>query len=197
MFVPRPCATRGCGRPALSGADVCIVHHPAPSEHVRSLLKSAQGPLVLWDMDLAGARIEDVDLSGVEMHGCRLTAATLIRVKLAGAQIHLSFLDRATFEACDATGATLQNAVFAGSELAGCSFVECEIIQSNFLGIRALRTRFDHSNLYGSRFIGSLLEEVSMRDCSLMRTIFDVDHRTSVDFKSSNTNEALFLEQAP
>jgi uncharacterized protein YjbI with pentapeptide repeats len=133
----------------------------------------------------------------VEMHGCRLTAATLVRVKLAGAQIHLSFLDRATIVACDATGATFQNAVFAGSELVDSTFVECEIVQSNFLGIHAVRTRFDHSNLYGSRFIGSVLEEVSMRDCSLMRALFDAGHRASVDFTTSNTNEALFLEQAP
>jgi len=152
---------------------------------------------VLRDLDLAGAHIEDMDLSGVQMHGCRLTAATLARVALRGAQIHLSFLDRATFESCDATGGNYLNSVFAGCELVDCIFAESEIVQCNFLGIRAVRTRFDHSNLYGSRFVGSILEEVSMRDCSLMRTLFDAGHRAAVDFKSSNPNEAVFLEQSP
>jgi uncharacterized protein YjbI with pentapeptide repeats len=81
--------------------------------------------------------------------------------------------------------------------LSGCSFVDCEIVQVNFLGIRCVRTGFDHSNLYGSRFVGSLMEAVSMKDCNLTRTTFDVGHRTAVDFHSSNTNEATFLEPVP
>ncbi len=194
MFVPRSCAVQGCGRPALSGATTCVVHHPSPVAHVRSILQPGR---VVRDLDLAGARIEDVDLSGVQLYGCRLTAATMARVILRGAQIHLSFLDRATFTSCDATGGNFLNSVFAGCELLDCTFAECEIVQCNFLGIRAVRTQFDHSNLYGSRFVGSILQEVGMRDCSLMRTLFDAGHRAIVDFRSSNPNEAVFLEQSP
>ena len=57
-----------------------------------------------------------------------------------------------------------------------------------------MRAIFDHSNLYGSRFVASLLESVTMKDCNLMRASFDAAHRTAVDFRSSNTNEATFLE---
>ena len=71
------------------------------------------------------------------------------------------------------------------------------IIQGNFLGIRGVALSFDHSDLYGSRFVGSLLEKVTMRDCNLTRSSFDESHRGVVDFRSSNTNEALFIEVEP
>jgi uncharacterized protein YjbI with pentapeptide repeats len=194
MFVPRPCSEKGCNRPALSGAAACAVHLPSASEHAAALMAPRNGRIVLEDLDLAGVRLQDLDLSGALVSGCRLTASTFLRVKLAGCQVSLSFLDRATFEDCDFSGASVQNSVFAGSRLAGCSFEDCEIVQVNFLGIQAERVRFDHSNLYGSRFIGALLVSVSMRDCNLTRTYFDLPHRDGVDYRSSNTNEALFQE---
>jgi uncharacterized protein YjbI with pentapeptide repeats len=197
MFMPRSCTRKGCGRPALSASDSCIVHHPDPEGHVMSLLRTLGRPAGLRDLDLPGIIVSDVDLSAAEISGCRFTAATFLRVKFGGAQIQLSFLDRATFTECDFSGANIQNSVLAGSLLSGCSFVDCEIVQVNFLGIRCVRTGFDHSDLYGSRFVGSLLEQVSMKDCNLTRTTFDVGHRTVVDFHSSNTNEASFLEPVP
>jgi len=194
MFDPRPCANNGCNRPALSGSPGCIVHTPAAAEHVARVLQPKDGAIILKDLDLPGVRIEDVDLTGADISGCRLTAATLIRVKLSSAQVHLSFLDRATFEDCDFSECVLLNSVFAGSRLLRCSFQNCEIVQVNFLGVQGERLQFDHSNLYGSRFIGAFLDSVSMRDCNLTRTFFDVPHRDSVDFHSSNTNEAVFQE---
>jgi uncharacterized protein YjbI with pentapeptide repeats len=194
MFDPRPCADKSCNRPALSGSDACIVHTPLAAEHVRRLLQRRDGAVILRDLDLAGIRVEDMDLAATDISGCRLTAATFTRVKLSAAQVHLSFLDRATFEDCDFSGGVLENSVFAGSRLVRCSFQDCEIVQVNFLGIQGQGLTFDHSNLYGSRFIGALFESVSMRDCNLTRTFFDAPHRASVDFHSSNTNEALFQE---
>jgi uncharacterized protein YjbI with pentapeptide repeats len=197
MFDPRPCAEKGCGRPALSGAERCIVHVGDPAQHVASILQRAGTPAAMRDLDLPGISLIDVDLSGAEISGCRLTAASFFRVKFTRAQIHLSFLDRATFTECDFTGATLQNTVLAGSSVTDCTFEDCEILQANFLGIRGVRCVFDHSNLYGSRFIGSLFEQVSMRDCNLTRAGFDSTHRAGVDFHASNTNEASFLEPVP
>ena len=194
MFVPRSCAHKGCGRPALSASDFCIVHHPDPEGHVRGLLRSLGSPASLDDLDLPGVIVSDVDLSAAEISGCRFTAATFLRVRFSGAQVHLSFLDRATFTDCDFSGANIKNSVLAGSTVTGCSFTDCEIVQVNFLGIRCERSIFDHSDLYGSRFVGSLMEGVSMKDCNLTRTTFDAGHRTAVDFRSSNINEATFLE---
>jgi uncharacterized protein YjbI with pentapeptide repeats len=195
MFAPRACAKKGCNRPALSGSPACIVHTPDAAGHVAGLVRRVGGNVILRDLDLAGIRLEDVDLSHAEISGCRLTAATFVRVKLASARIHLSFLDRATFEDCDFSQAVMQNSVFAGSRLLGCDLQDSEIVQVNFLGIQGTRIRFDHSNLYGSRFIGAVLESVSMRDCNLTRTFFDLPHRDAVDFHSSNTAEAVFQEQ--
>lgn len=194
MFAPRPCIKKGCNRPALSGSSGCIVHTADAAAHVAGILGPDGGGRVLRDLDLAGIRLEDSNLAGAEITGCRLTAATFVRVTFASARIHLSFLDRATFEDCDFSGAVMQNSVFAGSRLVGCGFQDSEIIQVNFLGIQGTRIRFDHSNLYGSRFIGAVLESVSMRDCNLTRTFFDPVHRDGVDFRSSNTAEAVFQE---
>jgi uncharacterized protein YjbI with pentapeptide repeats len=194
VFAPRACSENGCNRPALSGSAGCIVHTQNAARHVAGLLERKGGELILRDLDLPGVRIEDADLSRADISGCRLTAATFVRVKLSAARLSLSFLDRATFEDCDFSGAALQNSVFAGSRLTRCSFQDCEIIQVNFLGIKGDCVQFDHSNLYGSRFIGALLEMVSMRDCNLTRTYFDLPHKAAIDFHSSNTNEAVFQE---
>ena len=67
-------------------------------------------------------------------------------------------------------------------------------MQVNFLGIAGSNLRFDHSNLYGSRFTAAVLSAASMRDCNLTRATFDVPHRTGVDFHSSNLSEAVFEE---
>jgi len=197
MFVPRGCKERGCGRPALSGSDKCVVHHGDVAAHVQRLIAGTGGRIVLRDLDLTGIRLTDTNFTDAELTGCRFTAATFVGVTFRDAQIHLSFLDRATFEHCDFTGATLQNAVCAGSEFLDCTFCDCEVVQTNFLGIHGVGTSFDHSNLYGSRFVGSVLERVSMRDCNLTRAYFDLPHRESVDFRSSNTNEAVYVEPLP
>ena len=93
----------------------------------------------LRDLDLAGITLEDEDLCGLEISGCRLTAATFTRVQaFTGAAIQLSFLDRATFAECDFSGVIILNAVFAGSRIESCPFTDSEIIQGNFLGIRGV-----------------------------------------------------------
>jgi len=197
MFVPRPCAQKGCGRPALAESTLCVVHHPDAASHVREIFRAARSGAGLRDLDLTGISLQEEDLGDMEISGCRLTAASFTRVRLSGAIIHLSFLDRATIRDCDFSGSNIQNAVFAGSTIDGCAFSDAEIIQGNFLGISGNDITFDHSDLYGSRFIGSWLEKVSMRDCNLTRAHFDSAHLAVVDFRLSNTNEAVFLEVEP
>ncbi len=197
MYVPRSCAVKRCGRPALAKSDRCVVHHPEAAAHLRELLREARISSGLRDLDLTGITLIDEDLAGLEIAGCRLTACTLTRVRLRGAAIQLSFLDRATIRECDFSQANIVNSVFAGSRIEGCAFTDSEIIQTNFLGISGSAVSFDHSDLYGSRFIGSVFERASMRDCNLMRAHFDAAHQTTVDFHLSNTNEAVFIEEQP
>jgi uncharacterized protein YjbI with pentapeptide repeats len=197
MYVPRQCEQKGCGRPALSESGRCVVHHPDVTGHVKEILRIARGSSALRDLDLAGATLVDEDLSGLEISGCRLTAASFTRVRFAHASFQLSFLDRATLRECDLSGVNILNAVFAGSAIEYCPFTDSEIMQGNFLGIRGIGLSFDHSDLYGSRFIGSWLENISMRDCNLTRAHFDSAHRAVIDFHLSNTNEAVFIEAEP
>jgi len=197
MFVPRPCAHRGCGRPALSGSDSCVVHHVDPVAHVKEILRVAHTSARMQDLDLAGITLEDEDLSGIDISGCRLTAANFARVRFSRTKIYLSFLDRTAMLECDFSGVNIVNSVLAGSRIENCPFTDSEIIQGNFLGISGVSVTFDHSDLYGCRFIGSWMKNVSMRDCNVTRAYFDSSHRTVIDFHLSNTNEAVFLELAP
>ena len=194
MYVPRPCSHKGCGRPALAESDACVVHHPDTRTHVKGILRAARAARGLRDLDLTGITLEDEDLGDMEISGCRLTAASLTHVRLSRAAIHLSFLDRTTLRECDFSGANIVNSVLAGSRIENCPFTGSEIIQANFLGISGISVSFDHSDLYGSRFIGSWLEKVSMRDCNLTRVHFDSAHRGVIDFHLSNTAEATFIE---
>jgi len=165
--------------------------------YVKEILGIARAAALMKDLDLVGIAVEDEDLSGIEISGCRLTAATLTRVRFSHAAIHLSFLDRATLRVCDFSRVNIVNSVLAGSQIEKCIFTDSEIIQGNFLGISGVSVTFDHSDLYGCRFIGSWMEKVSMRDCNLTRAHFDSTHRAVIDFHLSNTNEAVFLEPAP
>jgi len=176
---------------------MCVVHHPDAASHVKEILRVGRSASGLRDLDLAGITLQDEDLRGIEISGCRLTAASLTRVRLSEAAIQLSFLDRATLKECDLSGTNLLNAVFAGSHMESCQLTDSEIIQCNFLGISGIAVAFDHSDLYGSRFVGAWLDNVSMRDCNLTRVHFDTAHRATVDFRMSNTNEAIFIEVAP
>ncbi|HTP59987.1 MAG TPA: pentapeptide repeat-containing protein, partial [Spirochaetia bacterium] len=122
--MPRPCAQKGCGRPALAESTLCAVHHPDAASHVKEILRAARGAAGLRDLDLTGISLQDEDLGGMEISGCRLTAASFTRVRLSGAAIHLSFLDRAALRDCDFSGANIQNSVFAGSTIDGCTFTD-------------------------------------------------------------------------
>jgi uncharacterized protein YjbI with pentapeptide repeats len=96
----------------------------------------------------------------------------------------------------DFTGSTIQNSIFAAALIEEASFSESDLLQCNFMGARLRKTLFDHSNLYGSRFIGASFDEVGMRDCNMKRVCFSRG-ATGVDFRASNTNEALFVEERP
>ena len=123
----------------------------------------------LHDLCLGGIEIEAADLSGREITGCDFTGARFTGVSFTGCRILLSFFENACFVGCDFSRAAMQSSLFAGSYLEDCVLEDCELVQVSFLGVRARRVRFDHSNLYDSRFTGADLAGVTMRDCNLTR----------------------------
>ena len=133
--------------------------------------------------------------SRAEIAGCRLTAATFTRVKLSAAFIQLSFLDRATFGSAISPRKHHQLRL-RGFPRGNCPFEDCEIIQVNFLGIRGDAVSFDHSNLYGSRFIGSCWkgEHAGLQPHA---RVLRFSSQRSGDFHMSNTSEAPFIEEEP
>jgi len=92
--------------------------------YIKEILGTARAIAMMKDLDLAGVTLEDEDLSGIEISGCRLTAASLTRVRFSHAAIHLSFLDRATLRECDFSCVNIVNSVLAGSQIENCTFTD-------------------------------------------------------------------------
>ena len=129
----------------------------------------------------------------MQIERCDLSGAVLERVRLSCSIFQLVFLDGAVLTDCNFSGAKIRSALFADSRIEGCTFTDCDLVLCNLMGVRCGGTVFDHSNLYGSRFIGARFEKVSMRDCNLTRTFFTRGQEADIDFRSSNTNEAIFV----
>ncbi len=189
----RPCSVPHCAGTALTGLSVCSVHCDDVVSYARRIAEILHGEKRLVDYDISGITLADLDASGVQVSGCNLAGLRLRSVLLRKSSFQLVFCDSAEILACDFSGSTLLNSVFAGSLIEECLFAESDLLQCNFMGIRCRATTFNHSNLYASRFLGGSFEGVGMKDCNLTRVRFDGTVR-GVDFRSSNTNEATFVE---
>jgi uncharacterized protein YjbI with pentapeptide repeats len=193
MFDSLPCSEPGCPNGALTGLRTCALHSKDLDSYERRIAMMLQREKRLVDYDISGITLEDFKAEDAQISGCNLRGVRIRRVSLPNALLGLVFLDSAEMEDCDFSAASIQNSVFAGSLLSRCSFRSSDLLQCNFMGIRCRAVSFDHSNLYASRFLGGSFSEVGMKDCNLTRARFTAGV-TGVDFRSSNTNEASFLE---
>ncbi len=193
MFDTRPCSAPGCARNALTGLNACALHCGDLHGYEKRISEILRKEKRLFDHDIRGITLMDFRADETQISGCNLCGVRMKAVNLSHASFQLVFLDSAEFDGCNFSAASIQNSVFAGSVLSKCSFANSDLLQCNFMGIRCREVSFDHSNLYASRFLGGSFENVGMRDCNLTRVRFTAGV-SGVDFRSSNTNEASFLE---
>lgn len=137
--------------------------------------------------DLAGARLDDMDLSGVDLSAAVLKGASLKNTNLSGARlIHTDFsdaclqgarLDRTTLLLADFSGADLRQADLSdsiadpdqveGQMRRGPKFKDADLQQANLTGAYCYISDFSGANLQGAKLEGTLLERANLSDNNL------------------------------
>ena len=124
------------------------------------------------DLDLTGARLNDLDLRGGALRGALLIGAQMDRTDLDAAD-----LEGAVMREVDATSLTLNGASLNNAVIENCnfhhlsadetSFVEATIDTSEFLQGEFHATRFEHARLQNVGFTGSTFDLVDFENAQL------------------------------
>jgi len=191
MFTIIPCAA-GCGRPAITGYNLCFVHQAHPEQEYMRICEYIKENITIKDLCVCGMRFENNDFSRHHFYGCNFKEAAFVKCEFANIKIRMSFFDFAEFVDCEFSNSDLQFLSFAGASFNGSRFIDSEIAHINFGGASFNETVFKNSNLYNSRFISADLNKSSFINCNLKRVHFAKTKQENVIFKSSNTAEALF-----
>ena len=196
MFTISPCAA-GCGRPAISGSNLCYVHQVNQEQETRRIVAAIAETETTRDMVVAGMHFTGVDFSHHRYYGCNFRDACFSQCVFSGAVMRMCFFDFAEFTGCEFIRTDMQFVSFAGTRITGCRFEGSELVHVNFLGAAIAGTSFSNSNLYNSRFINAGLDKIQFTDCNVKQTNFISAVQTDVIFKSSNTAEAVFEQEEP
>jgi len=191
MFTNKPCAA-GCGRPAITGYNLCFVHLANPEREYLRICSYIEENNIIRDLTVSGMQFEDTDFSNHHFYGCNFKDTSFNKCNFSGMKIRMSFFDFSGFIKCDFTGTDSQFISFAGSNFHNCDFSNSELIHVNFEGTTIINSAFDNSNLYNSRFISADLTNITFIDCNLKRVYFASAKQNGVVFKASNTAEAVF-----
>ena len=157
---------------ALLGSNV-VARFLSEEDVFRGL--SLKGPKMLFSSAFTCAVFEDCSFEGLSM-----TAV---------------YFDHCLFSGCSFTGLDLRYCVFAGSAFRGCSFTDSTSIATNFMGIDIYGSDFSSNDFYFSDFSLAEITESKMEDCNLKRASFRGAAVSSVSFRYSNVQDALYLEE--
>jgi uncharacterized protein YjbI with pentapeptide repeats len=185
-----PC-TAGCGRPAMTGSNLCFTHQSNPEQEYRRICAYIARNKSIKDLNVSGMRFENNDFSGKHFYGCNFKETFFINCKLTGIKTRMSFFDFSVFTNCDFKRSDLQFISFAGSKIKKCDFEGSEIIHVNFEGAEISNTSFNNLSLNNSRFIASDLGTAMFFNCNLKHVNFLKAKLKGVVFKSSNSAESI------
>jgi uncharacterized protein YjbI with pentapeptide repeats len=191
MFTISPCAA-GCGRPAITGSNICFIHQANPEQETRRISELIITMDIVKDLNASGMRFENIDFSRRRFYGCNFREASFSKCVLSETVMRLSLFEFATFYQCEFSKTDLQFLSFAGARIRNCSFEGSELAHVNFVGAAVSDTVFNNSDLYNSRFINADLEASGFVNCNLKRTYFISARQQAISFKASNTAEAVF-----
>ena len=191
MFTISPCAA-GCGRPAISGSNICFVHQASQEQEVSRILTYITENRKITDFCISGMSFYDLDSSCRNYSGCNFREAKFVGCKFSGSLIRMSFFDFAEFSNCNFSNCDIQFVSFAGSRIINCNFEGSELVHINFIGAYIENTSFSNSNLYNSRYINSDLKNINFENCNLKQVNYTQSRQTDVILKFSNTAEAIF-----
>ncbi|RLW68675.1 MAG: hypothetical protein B6D68_03200 [spirochete symbiont of Stewartia floridana] len=191
MFTSELCKVRHCNRLAWSDVDYCPEHHPDRNGYAQSVYNRIAG---------SGTVIEqqnwcDIDLTGLEISGklfrnCCFSSSRFNGANLHDIQFFTCMLDKIEAEDCRFNSVQMLSTHAAGSLFSRSRFTDCDLINVNFNGIKAVSAVFEESDLYGSRFIESDITNASFSDCNLTAADFTGLDLENVFFDEVNLEEA-------
>ena len=181
----------------------------SPSEECNILLdvlfkpsdKSAFGEFKarLWKVNLKGADLSDMNLTGVKISESNFTSATFSNANLSGIEISGTNLTRTNFSYTKLEGASFFNpditgAIFAEACLTKASFFGTNAETANFFHANMTRAKFYFSNLLHTNFMGTNLTNAEFIGAHLKETKFRDANLTNADFTSAFFDRAIFID---
>ena len=143
-------------------------------------------------LSAAGLTFRDWDITGKRFYGCSFQGCDFERIRGREHRLRLCSFDFATFVDCTFIQGVVRFTSFAGCRLERTKFTDSELVHDNFSGIVAYRSTFNDTNLYNSRFVAAKLADTGVRNCLVTHADFTAIECDNVDFKTSNTREAIF-----
>jgi len=193
MFIHNRCSVEGCRNPSVSFRNLCFRHLPDPDEYLAEVGRIISGGDVFTGLSFPLVEFAALDLGKKTFILCDFSRCSFRNITMTEATFRMCFFDFCSFEDCTAERLDTLNSVMAGSRIERCVFDGSVFLQVNFNDLPLCRdVSFKASDLYNSRFIGSVLERVDFTDCNLKNVDFRHSVRSDVSFKYSNQEDAFF-----
>ncbi|HIF5778111.1 TPA: pentapeptide repeat-containing protein [Vibrio parahaemolyticus] len=123
---------------------------------------SSGNPADLSELNLFGFKFENLNLTGVNFTGSRLTQCIFSNCILVGADFDGSFGSVAFFDECEMDGTSWVGAEITSSLVAGCSLIGANMFDANFSETKFLRTDLSESNLANTKLLESEFNYVDL-----------------------------------
>jgi Pentapeptide repeats (8 copies) len=166
----RPGDPQKSRRPAtdVQAALTVLARRPVRAEPNRIDLSQTD----LRGADLAGGRLDEVDLTGAWLDGADLNRASLSAALLENARLTDTTLVDTQLRGANLTRADLQNANLTGADMRDAQLLEAFLLNANLTrsDLRRsglIRAQLRDSNLIASQLLGATLHETDVRGAAL------------------------------
>lgn len=205
MFSLNHCRVRGCKNVAFStfangeitnGVNYCLEHLSDPGKEQSAVFTYIKNHDKIVDLNVTGMSFLHTDFTGKKFYGCNFSTCSFVGVHAKNMECRISVFDGAVFADSTMLSCFSEFSSFSLCTFSHTLFTGSTLVYSSFNGLNAFQSSFDDSDLYNSRFIKSSLVDISFRNCNLKRTIFTDMKAKNLSFELSNTNEAIFDDEA-
>ena len=152
----------------------------ANPEHVR-LVKQGSEAVNKWiranpkkKLNLSNARLDNIELTDVDLIGANLTGA---------------YFDGAILAAVDLSDAHLRGATFGQSSLFSVNMQRANMRNVDWLTCSIFDANYSHSNLSGAWFSIVFLSDASFHGAKLAATKIELSHTTDTNFSGTNLSK--------
>lgn len=191
MYAYRPCVEQDCRKAAFLDGDRCLEHATDSAAELAKAVERLLGTDEIRNVNFAGARLENLDLSGKSFICCSFAGTSLSGILFTRARFKICFFDGADITSCDFSSIDAQFSSFGAARILNSSYEKSELLHLNFCGARIEDCTFSNSNLYDSRFIRTELVTTAFEDCDLKRVHLIPSSEVGVSYRYSNTAEAI------